>query len=46
MSAINGNDPIEDVAGGLKAATTLNWKAVTRVLIHIGDAPCHGREFQ
>jgi len=42
-----GNDDLpEDVLGGLNAAITqMNWKSDTRVLLHIGDYPPHGRRF-
>ncbi|CAB4439816.1 unnamed protein product [Rhizophagus irregularis] len=36
----------EDVLGGLNAAVTqMNWQNNTRVLLHIGDYPPHGRRF-
>ncbi|CAB5354754.1 unnamed protein product [Rhizophagus irregularis] len=42
-----GNDDLpEDVLGGLNAAITqMDWKSDTRVLLHIGDYPPHGRRF-
>ncbi|CAG8758180.1 16962_t:CDS:1, partial [Racocetra persica] len=41
-----GRDIPEDVLGGLNAAITrMSWNSATRVLIHIGDAPPHGRRF-
>ncbi|CAG8481464.1 10361_t:CDS:1 [Scutellospora calospora] len=44
--ANGGNDFPEDVLGGLYAATTrMTWSNATRILIHIGDAPPHGRRF-
>ncbi|CAG8626675.1 23385_t:CDS:2, partial [Racocetra persica] len=44
--AIGNNDDPEDVLGGLNAAITeMTWCNTTRVLIHIGDAPPHGRRF-
>ncbi|KAF0519077.1 kinase-like protein [Gigaspora margarita] len=46
VKAKGGRDIPEDVLGGLNAAiTSMNWKSGTRVLIHIGDAPPHGRRF-
>lgn len=39
---IPGSDFPEDVAGGLKLATGLNWRNKVRVCILIADAPCHG----
>jgi len=43
VRAYGGADPPEDVVGGLFECTKLSWKASTCVLIHLGDAPCHGR---
>ena len=40
-----GGDPCEDVAAGLQRANTLDWRAQTRVLFLIADAPCHGSRF-
>ncbi|KAF0522601.1 kinase-like protein [Gigaspora margarita] len=46
VKAISNNDTTEDVLGGLNAAITeMTWSNATRVLIHIGDAPPHGRRF-
>ncbi|CAG8584474.1 10173_t:CDS:2, partial [Cetraspora pellucida] len=44
--ATGGGDMPEDVLGGLNAAITeMTWSNATRVIIHIGDAPPHGRRF-
>ncbi|CAG8591040.1 20766_t:CDS:1 [Racocetra persica] len=44
--AMGGGDFPEDVLGGLNAAiTNMTWSNSTRILIHIGDAPPHGRHF-
>lgn len=43
-----GGDIPEDVLGGLQQTLNLEWGiggAATRVLIHIGDAPCHGTSY-
>eukprot|EP00043_Microstomoeca_roanoka_P017978 m.189528 g.189528 ORF g.189528 m.189528 type:complete len:1168 (-) comp16746_c0_seq2:220-3723(-) len=43
-----GQDQPEDVAGGLEEALRFfasGPPAMTRVLIHVGDAPCHGKSF-
>jgi len=34
-----------DVFGAIEEVGKLQYKGATRVLFHIGDAPCHGREF-
>ncbi|KAI0442591.1 hypothetical protein F4803DRAFT_518413 [Xylaria telfairii] len=38
-----GKDFPEDVLGGIRRATNASWKQKTRCIIHIGDAPPHGR---
>ncbi|PKY56908.1 kinase-like protein [Rhizophagus irregularis] len=46
VPASGGGDAPEDVLGGLNAAITkMDWKNVTRVLLHIGDYPPHGKNF-
>ncbi|CAG8577451.1 15465_t:CDS:1 [Cetraspora pellucida] len=46
VEAKGGEDLPEDVLGGLSAAITMmTWSNATRILIHIGDAPPHGRCF-
>ncbi|CAG8816809.1 28931_t:CDS:2, partial [Racocetra persica] len=46
VKAISNYDEPEDVLGGLNAAITeMTWSNATRVIIHIGDAPPHGRRF-
>ncbi|PKC67373.1 kinase-like protein [Rhizophagus irregularis] len=41
-----GGDTPEDVLGGLnEAITKMKWKNGTRVLLHIGDSPPHGKKF-
>lgn len=43
-----GADGPEDVHGGLEEVCKLDWNvngAATRVLIHIGDYPAHGRRY-
>ncbi|EAA32866.1 kinase-like protein [Neurospora crassa] len=36
-------DRPEDVLGGIQQAVNASWKNPTRCMIHIGDAPSHGR---
>ncbi|RHZ61857.1 hypothetical protein Glove_345g11 [Diversispora epigaea] len=46
VPATGGGDLPEDVLGGLNAAITqMTWHDGTRVILHIGDAPPHGRRF-
>ncbi|CAF1383946.1 unnamed protein product, partial [Adineta ricciae] len=40
-----GGDYCEDVLGGLQKVINLNWKHPVRILIHVGDAPSHGRRY-
>ncbi|KAJ7252252.1 hypothetical protein C8J57DRAFT_1351442 [Mycena rebaudengoi] len=43
LTAIGGDDAPEDVLGGLHQALNATWKHQTRCIIHIADAPPHGR---
>mmetsp|Transcript_26853 Transcript_26853/g.29279 ORF Transcript_26853/g.29279 Transcript_26853/m.29279 type:complete len:670 (-) Transcript_26853:21-2030(-) len=43
--AKGGGDDAEDVLGGLHVVRALEWESETRILYHIGDAPCHGSEY-
>ncbi|PRP80235.1 hypothetical protein PROFUN_12174 [Planoprotostelium fungivorum] len=43
--AIGGGDGPEDVCGGFDQALHLDWQSSTRLIIHIADAPCHGRQY-
>ena len=45
VRAFGGGDAAEDVFGGIEQVCKLNWNQPTRILFHIGDAPCHGRRF-
>ncbi|CAG8610928.1 1059_t:CDS:2, partial [Dentiscutata heterogama] len=46
VTAYGGDDIPEDVLGGLNAAITrMTWSNTTRILIHIGDSPPHGRNY-
>jgi hypothetical protein len=40
-----GGDACEDAIGGLDKVTELKWMFLNRILIHIADAPCHGRQY-
>ncbi|CAF3347746.1 unnamed protein product [Rotaria sp. Silwood2] len=40
-----GGDACEDVLGGLQKVTEIKWERSVRTLIHIGDAPAHGRRY-
>ncbi|KAJ4224224.1 hypothetical protein NW757_014354 [Fusarium falciforme] len=43
LVASGGGDVPEDVLGGLNQALKASWKLPTRCIIHITDAPPHGR---
>ncbi|KAF0490691.1 kinase-like protein [Gigaspora margarita] len=46
VPATGGGDGPEDVLGGLDAAINqLSWNDGTKVLLHIGDCPPHGKRF-
>lgn len=42
VKSIRNTDTPEDVLGGLEAALNLDWQAATRLIVWIGDSPCHG----
>jgi Alpha-kinase family/von Willebrand factor type A domain len=46
LAATGGDDEPEDVLGGLQRALNASWKQKTRCIIHIADAPPHGRTLQ
>ena len=48
MKADGGGDPPEAVLDGMFETTKLNWsknKNVSKYILHIFDAPPHGREY-
>ncbi|KAM5344158.1 hypothetical protein ACJ41O_012695 [Fusarium nematophilum] len=45
LSATGGDDCPEDVLGGIRQAINATWYHQTRCIIHIADAPPHGRIF-
>jgi hypothetical protein len=46
VRATGGGDEPEDVLGGLnKAVSDMDWSHTTRIILHVGDAPPHGRRF-
>jgi hypothetical protein len=46
LTASGGGDLPEDVLGGIHQALNLTWKQQTRCIVHIADAPPHGRTLQ
>lgn len=46
LAATGGGDIPEDVLGGLQQALNASWKQKTRCIVHIADAPPHGRTLQ
>ena len=46
LDAEGGDDDAEDVAGAFECARSLTWEhSEVRMLVHITDAPAHGRQF-
>ena len=45
VRADGGGDAAEDVFGGLEEAGQLQWTAPNRILFHVADAPCHGKQY-
>eukprot|EP01106_Pelomyxa_sp_JSP_P016794 TRINITY_DN6443_c0_g1_i2.p1 TRINITY_DN6443_c0_g1~~TRINITY_DN6443_c0_g1_i2.p1 ORF type:complete len:208 (-),score=40.07 TRINITY_DN6443_c0_g1_i2:12-635(-) len=45
IEANGGGDTPEDIFGALLKVASLEWLYNHRVLIHICDAPCHGKRF-
>ena len=45
VQAYGGDDAAEDVFGGLERVGELQWSAPIRILFHVADAPCHGRQY-
>ena len=46
LKADGGADTPEDVNGAFqKALFVIEWKNPVRLLVHIADAPCHGKKF-
>jgi len=45
VTATGGCDAPEDVAGALAEAVKADWFGASRILLHFGDAPCHGRKY-
>ncbi|KAJ3571557.1 hypothetical protein NPX13_g5333 [Xylaria arbuscula] len=43
LRAEGGRDTPEDVLGGIQKAINASWQQKTRCMIHIADAPPHGR---
>ncbi|KAK0747732.1 hypothetical protein B0T21DRAFT_379721 [Apiosordaria backusii] len=44
LYASGGGDDAEDVLGGIQTAVNASWTQQTRCLVHIADAPGHGRD--
>jgi hypothetical protein len=45
QEATGGGDGPEDVIGGIQAAIDMDWQAGAKLIVLVGDAPCHGEEF-
>jgi len=43
---IGNSDTPEDLAGGMNHALTgIKWSASTKLVVHFGDSPCHGKKY-
>ncbi|KAN0033496.1 hypothetical protein ACTA71_007183 [Dictyostelium dimigraforme] len=41
-----GDDLPEDIAGALLQVKNLSWQSdTTKLIVHVGDAPCHGKKY-
>jgi len=45
VTADGGADGPEDILGALCQVAAQEWSGTVRILVHIADAPCHGRMF-
>lgn len=45
LTATGGGDECEDVFGALQTLGHLPWTSHIRIVYHVADAPCHGREY-
>lgn len=43
--AFGGGDAPEDIAGAYREVLRLSWQSRARFMVHVGDAPCHGRRY-
>lgn len=45
IKASGGDDAPEDIAGALNRVHQFEWRSRTKLIIHIADAPCHGKKY-
>lgn len=45
VGATGGGDTPEDILGALLKVSEQGWSSSVRVLVHIADAPCHGKQY-
>ena len=45
LRACGGADEAEDVFTGIEIAAGLQWTADSRLVVHVADAPCHGKQY-
>ncbi|CAM4936564.1 unnamed protein product [Rotaria socialis] len=45
VNATGGDDTCEDVFSALEIIPQLSWSNPNRIIIHICDAPCHGKSY-
>lgn len=45
IHATGGADTPEDIAGAFNRVHEFEWRSRTKLIIHIADAPCHGKRY-
>jgi hypothetical protein len=46
QEAVGGGDNPEDIPGGIEAAINMSWgQSSAKIIILVGDAPCHGKDY-
>ena len=45
IRASGSGDTPEDVNGAFQKVIKMDWQGQAKMIVHIADAPCHGRDF-
>jgi len=45
LTAHGGGDTPEDINGAFQKMLEMDWQSPVRLVVHIADAPCHGKNF-